>query len=68
MTLAQIEQGLPDLSPSEVRKLIAKLVFINLRNDEAEWSRFQAALDDKNPESWLTLDEVKRRLREADGE
>jgi hypothetical protein len=67
MTLAQIEQEALRLPADEFHKLIVRLVSVNLRRDEEGWREINRRLDDKNPDSWVSLDAAKLELLRPDG-
>ncbi len=66
MTLAQIEQEALTLPGEDLRKLIARLVSFNLRLDDADWQEMKRRMDDKNPDSWISLDAAKAELLRPD--
>jgi hypothetical protein len=66
MTLAQIEQEALKLPGEDLRKLIARLVAVNVRRDDAGWEEINRRLDDKNPGSWVSLDAAKAELLQPD--
>jgi hypothetical protein len=67
MTLAQIEQEALKLPGDDLRKLIARLIAANVQRDEAGWREINRRLDDKNPDSWVSLDAAKLELLRPDG-
>lgn len=68
MTLSQLEQEALKLPGEDLRKLIARLVAVNLRRDEASWSEINRRLDDKKPDSWVSLDAARSELLRADAD
>lgn len=62
MTLAQIEQEALRLPGEDLRRLIARLVSVNLQRDDADWKEINRRLDDKDPGAWVTLDAAKAEL------
>lgn len=62
MNATEIAQEAMRLSVTERNRIIASLVMANMRDEQAEWSELQRRMDDRNPESWVPLDEVKAKL------
>ncbi len=61
MSFAEIEQKVEALSPEQQRKLMARLVGLELRRDEEYKAELTRRLDDRSPGAWVSLDEVKKR-------
>lgn len=64
--LDELQREAERLSSDEQRKLIGYLVAIELRRTEGYREELTRRLDDRSPESWISLEEATRRLQ-ADG-
>ena len=63
MKLDELQREAERLSAEDQRKLIGFLVAIDLRRDESYRSELARRLDDKDPHSWMTLQDAERRLK-----
>ena len=66
MKLDELQREAERLSAEDQRKLIGFLVAIDLRRDESYRNELSRRLDDKDPHSWMTLQDAERRLK-SDG-
>jgi hypothetical protein len=64
MKLDELQREAERLSAEDQRKLIGFLVAIDLRRDEGYRSELTRRLDDKDPQSWMTLQDAERRLKQ----
>lgn len=64
MSFTELKDQAIQLPPAEQRQLIACLVAVQTDNDEAFQKKLASKIDDRNPENWLELDELKSRLPE----
>ena len=64
MKLDELQREAERLSAEDQRKLIGFLVAIDLRRDEGYRSELTRRLDDKDPQSWITLQDAERRLKQ----
>ena len=64
MSFTELKDQAIQLPPAEQRQLIACLVAVQTDNDEAFKSKLAGKIDDRNPENWVELDELKSRLPE----
>ena len=62
MSFAQLKDQAIQLPPAEQRQLIACLIAVQTDNDEAFKDKLAGKIDDRNPENWVELDELKARL------
>lgn len=62
MTLAAIEQQIDSLTPDEQDRLASILLLKRLSRDPQFARDVAESFADDDPESWLPLDELKRRL------
>jgi hypothetical protein len=58
MLLAQLKQEAVELSPAEQSELMAFLASIQIAEDDELRSELTRKIDDKNPESWVSLDDL----------
>jgi|GraSoiStandDraft_46_1057282.scaffolds.fasta_scaffold1154083_2 hypothetical protein len=63
MKLDELQREVESLTREEQRKLIAFLVGLEVRHDEAYRSELTRRLDDKDPSSWISLKEAEYRLK-----
>ena len=67
MSFEQLKQEAATLTRQQRRELIGHLLALG-RKDEAVFKRQMAEkIDDNNPDHWVTLEELKRRVPAADG-
>ena len=64
MKLDELQREAERLSAEDQRKLIGFLVAIDLRRDESYRSELTRRLDDNDPQSWITLQDAERRLKQ----
>lgn len=62
MKLAEIEQEITQLDAESRRKLMALLVTLQIREQRTVRSELTRRLDDKSPDGWMPLEEVKEKL------
>ena len=63
MKLDELQAAAEQLSPAEQKKLIGFLVAIDLRRDAAYRNELTNRLSDKNAANWISLKELKDRLK-----
>ena len=64
MSLKQLKDQAAQLQRAEQRELIAFLVARQTAEDEEFKRELARKIDDKNPENWLTFEELERRYSE----
>jgi len=65
MSLADLKQESAALSPEEQKELAAFLAVLRMQQS-GEWEDAAAGVEETDSESWMTLEDAKRRLeREA---
>lgn len=65
MNLATVQKEIEHWDPEQQDRLAACLSVLRLKRDPAHARELARRLDDKTPQNWLTLDELKRKLAEA---
>lgn len=63
MSIQEIRSEVEALPAEERRKLAAFLVSLRHRDMEGYRQQMARRIDDKNPENWLTLEELDQRLK-----
>ena len=66
MSLAEVKDEVASMSDAEQRELVAYIVSLRDARDLALKRRLAEQIDDRNPERWLTLEQVTERLRALD--
>lgn len=61
MSLAQLKHEAAALSPAEQGELMAFLGSIQIAEDDELRAELTRKVDDKNPDKWMDLDELKKR-------
>ena len=64
MSFTELKDQAIQLPPAEQRQLIACLVAVQTDNDQAFQKKLADKIDDRNPENWVELEELKTRLPE----
>lgn len=62
MSVEEIQAEIADLSIDDLSKVIAHAVHLKSLRDPVERKLIQDRMNDKNPESWLTIEEFENRL------
>lgn len=62
MKLADVQSEVSHWPDEEVNALAAFLTLLRLKRSDAETTELQRRLDDKRPESWISLDNLKAKL------
>ncbi len=62
MKLADIQSEVMHWPDVEVDTLSAFLTMLRLKRSHTEMEEFGRRLDDKRPESWMSLDDLKTKL------
>lgn len=62
MSLTQLKDQAAHLPSKERRELIAFLVSLQTESDENFQQTLARKIDDKNPASWMELDELQKRF------
>jgi hypothetical protein len=66
MSFEQLKAEAASLTPAQRRELIGHLVALGRKNDAAFRRVLAEKIDDKNPDHWVSLDELKRRVPASD--
>lgn len=61
MSLAQLKQEAVELSPAEQSELMAFLASIQVAEDDELRAELTRKIDDTNPASWVSLDDLQKR-------
>jgi hypothetical protein len=61
MSLAQLKQEAVELSPAEQSELMAFLASIQIAEDDELRSELTRKIDNRNPASWVSLDDLQKR-------
>lgn len=64
MSFTELKDQAIQLPPGEQRQLIACLVAVQTENDQAFQRKLASKIDNRSPENWVELDELKARLPE----
>jgi hypothetical protein len=64
MSLETLKQKAAELDPAERRKLMGFLASLNVSDDER--AALARKVDDNNPEHWLTVEQLDKKLAELD--
>jgi hypothetical protein len=62
MKLDELQREAENLTREEQRKLIAFLVGLEVRHDEAYRSELTRRLDDADPSSWISLKDANKEM------
>jgi hypothetical protein len=62
MNATEIAQKAVRLPLADRKRVIARLVMANMRDEREEWDELQRRMDDRDPKNWVSLDEVKAKL------
>ena len=62
MSIASLKTEIANLPLPERRELMGYIASLNRRNNAGFMSKLAGKLDDTNPERWIPLEEVERRL------
>jgi hypothetical protein len=63
VSLGEIKTALAELPQDKQDHLAAYLVHLRHRRDDAYRKEITERIDDKNPENWLTLNELKDKWK-----
>lgn len=66
MDLAIIQKEVETLAPEEQDRLAAYLTVLRMKRSPAHAEELSRRLDDRNPDHWMTLDELKAKLSRND--
>ena len=66
MNLAVIQKEVETLAPEEQDRLAAYLTVLRMKRTPGHAEELSRRLDDRNPDHWLTLDELKEKLSKDD--
>ena len=58
MSVGEIKEGIKSLSREERSEVSNFLSRLRLSEDPDYWTRIRRRVDDKNPDHWVSLDEV----------
>jgi hypothetical protein len=64
VSLTEIQDQVAALTPESRRKLIGFMVMLDLKEDADQAKGLYQRLNDTSPDSWIPVEEVKRRLHE----
>lgn len=64
MNLTIVQQEIENWKPEEQDRLAAYLAVLRLKRTAGHADELSRRLDEKAPEKWLTLAEVKKRLQD----
>ncbi|MCX6969618.1 MAG: hypothetical protein NTV93_05605 [Verrucomicrobia bacterium] len=64
MSFTELKDQAIQLPLAEQRQLIACLVAVQTSTDQAFKDNLAGKIDDRNPENWVELDDLKSRLPE----
>jgi hypothetical protein len=62
MKLAEVQSEVTHWPDEQVNALAAFLTMLRLKRSDAEMAEISRRLDDKRPESWINLDDLKAKL------
>lgn len=62
MNATEIAQEAVRLPLIERKKVIARLVMANMRDEKEQWDELQRRMDDRDPKNWVSLGELKAKL------
>jgi hypothetical protein len=65
MSFAAVQKEVECWDDEEQDRLAAYLAALRLRRTEEHGVELRRRLDDRDPESWMSLDEVRSRLQKA---
>ena len=63
MGFAAVREEVESLSAEEQDRLAAHLAFLRVQRDPGYAREMGRRIEDRSPESWQSLDELKQRLR-----
>jgi len=63
MSIAQLTKAALSLTSAERRLLIAQLVAASTDEDSALQTKLAEKIDDRRPESWVALDDLKKQFQ-----
>jgi len=66
MNLALIQKEVETLAPDEQDRLAAYLTVLRMQRTPEHAEQLSRRLDDRNPDHWLTLNELKAKLSKDD--
>jgi hypothetical protein len=64
MSLKELQEEASALDAGSRRRLMAFLVALEDRGDEAYRRELSSRIEDKSPENWISLDKARTRLAE----
>lgn len=64
MSIAQLTKEALSLTSAERRLLIAQLVAVGTDEDLALQTKLAEKIDDRRPESWVALDDLKKQFQD----
>ena len=66
VSFEQLKAEAATLTPEQRRELIGHLLALGRKDDAAFKRMLSEKIDDKNPDHWVTLDELRRRVPTGD--
>ncbi len=67
MNLAVVQKEIEAWTPEDQDQLAAYLTVLRMQRTAEHAEELDRRLSDRDPDHWLTLPELKRKLREDDG-
>lgn len=65
MDVATVQKEIADWDPEDQDRLAASLSVLRLKRDPKHAAELADRMNDRDPGSWLTLDELRRKLSEG---
>lgn len=63
MNVIELQHEIEQLDEKEQKRLLGFMVGLQVRRDSAYREELTRRLDDRDPERWIPLEEMQRRLR-----
>ena len=68
MVSASLKSKIAELGPEDRRQLIGYMVGLQIQENEAYLQTLTDRIDDRDPENWMTLDQLDAKLQRLDDE
>ena len=65
MSVEEIQTEISDLSDDDLAKVIAHAVHLKSLRDPSERKLIQERMDDKDPDSWISVEDFKAALEDS---
>ena len=59
--MAEIKEGLEEMTVEERQEITSFLVRLELSGDESYWERVRRRSEDRNPEHWVSLQDLSTK-------